>query len=237
MNVKADVRSGLRAEGFRFVAGADFLLEATCAQAMDALRDGWGDLPVDPYLPRGATYRRRRHARFLMDHDGGVRHDAAPGYFQSLDVNRLAGGVVRYFASLDGEQVRNHFLRGLMRSNAMLFATCSGAPPAYWTVNVHLVRTTASPGFVGLPSPEGLHRDGFDFIAVHHMSRRNVTGGRTEIRSTDGTLLAHRTFTHPLDSLYADDARVLHDVTPLVWDGHGGGGFRDMLLMSYEAGK
>ncbi|MGR4883368.1 2OG-Fe dioxygenase family protein [Streptomyces sp. LARHCF249] len=236
MNVKADIPNGVRSGGFMFVDGADFLLDDACARALDVLCGAWSELPPDPYLPRGAAYRQRRHARFLLHDDGGIQQDDAAGYFQSVEANRLAGGVVRYFAPFEEEQARNRFLHGLMYRNAALFTSCRRTPPARWTINVHMMRTTASPGTVGFPSPEGVHRDGFDFIAVHHVSQKNISGGCTEIRSTGGVLLTRRTLTRPLDTLYADDARVLHDVTPVVWDGRGGSGHRDMLLMSYEAG-
>ncbi|MFI9297034.1 2OG-Fe dioxygenase family protein [Streptomyces gardneri] len=55
--------------------------------------------------------------------------------------------------------------------------------------------------------------------------------------AADGPLLAATTFRLPLDSLYAEDARVLHDVTPVSVAVPAASGHRDMLLMSFKAGE
>ncbi|MFG1885714.1 2OG-Fe dioxygenase family protein [Micromonospora sp. NPDC049102] len=44
-------------------------------------------------------------------------------------------------------------------------------------------------GGTASPSPEGVHRDGFDFIALHHIGRQGVTGGTTSPYDHDGSLV------------------------------------------------
>ncbi|WP_330461999.1 2OG-Fe dioxygenase family protein [Streptomyces sp. NBC_00820] len=234
IEVTADVAHQIGARGFHFVGGSRFRLDSAHARSLADFARAWRELPTDRYLPDGAVYRRRRHARFLLDtRTGALTRDTAGGYLQSKEANPLTGGMVRHFAPLLDDQAENRFLRGLVRANAEIFGRCARTVPEVWSVEVHVIRVVTSGGTATLPSPEGRHRDGFDYIALHHMDRENVVGGASEVYDPGGSLLVRRTYTARLDSLYADDARVLHDVTPVLPRDDGLPGHRDMLLTSY----
>jgi hypothetical protein len=236
LRLTADVVSAIAADGFLLVDGADFELDEACGLALEEFSRAWLELPVDRYLPDGASYRRRRHARFLLNtEDGTLRRVPAAGYVQSAEANPLIGGKVRRFDPFSDEQADNAFLHSIIRRNAEIFGACAATVPTTWEIDAHLIRVTAGTGTVGHPSPEGRHRDGFDYIALHHIGRENVTGGCTEIYDHGGVLLARRVLTGRLDSVYADDARILHDVTAVGLGPDGSTGRRDMLLMSFTA--
>ena len=65
----------------------------------------------------------------------------------------------------------------------------------------------------GRPTPEGLHRDGVDYVLVLLIDRENIESGTTTIHDRDGGLLGSFTLTHALDAALVDDARVFHGVT------------------------
>ncbi|MFJ3900855.1 2OG-Fe dioxygenase family protein [Streptomyces sp. NPDC090025] len=220
--------------GYRLVEGGEFVLDGAAARAFAEFRGAWDDLALDAYLPGGASYRWRRHAKFLVTAAAGPSRLHGTGYRQTAEANPLLGGRVRELAPFRDAQATNPFFVALVRHDAALFDACAGpSAPSAWEVDAHLVRVTARPGTPGRPSPEGRHRDGFDYIALHHVARHNVTGGHTSLHTPSGELLAERTFTAPLDTLYAEDARILHDVTPLAPGPEPGPGHRDMLLMSF----
>lgn len=236
LRLTADVVGAVAADGFLLVDGVDFRMDVACARALEEFARAWLDLPPDRYLPDGASYRRRRHARFLLDTGCGVlRRVPDAGYFQTVQANPLVGGIIRRFDPFSDEQAGNLFLHSIIRCNAEMFGACSRPVPTVWEIDAHQIRITAGAGTVGQPSPEGRHRDGFDYIALHHIGRENVTGGCTEIFDNDGALLARRVLTGRLDSVYADDARILHDVTAVALGPDGPTGHRDMLLMSFTA--
>lgn len=120
----------------------------------------------------------------------------------------------------------------LLHHNVRLFEQVSQLGPSDWNIEVHFVRVTGDPDEAGLPSPEGPHRDGFDYIALHHMKRDNVCGGVTTIYGREGEFLEEFEMRHTLDTLYAQDDRILHDVSPV--HGARGRGYRDVLLTSYN---
>jgi hypothetical protein len=92
---------------------------------------------------------------------------------------------------------------------------------------------SAPPRAVGRPSPEGVHRDGFPFISIHLIGLRDVrVGGVTHLVRPSGEPVATHRISQPLDSVYLDDAALLHVVTPIV--AGTGVAHRDVLLMSYR---
>ena len=53
-------------------------------------------------------------------------------------------------------------------------------PPA-WHVEIHQFRIEARSGQDGQPTPEGMHRDGVDWVLVLLVSRVNIASGETSI--------------------------------------------------------
>ena len=64
---------------------------------------------------------------------------------------------------------------GLARS--ALFERLAGA--VAWHVELHQFRIEALPGMPGMPTPEGMHRDGVDYVLVLLVSRSNIGSGTT----------------------------------------------------------
>ncbi|MFY1616612.1 2OG-Fe dioxygenase family protein [Micromonospora sp. WMMD736] len=226
-----DVRRRVREVGYAFVPSSAFRVPETRQAALENLLAAWSTLPLDPYL-RGGTYRRRRHGVYRCDPQ---RDEVMPveqrGYFQSSEHNPFAGGTERTFAALPTEVATNPLLLDLLRFDAWLFAPLATAAGDGFLAHVHLVRVTAD-NQPGRPSPEGVHRDGFDFIALHHIGRQGVTGGATSLYDHDGSPVEQQTLSGRFASLYADDRRLRHNVSDLVAD-NPAGGHRDMLLTSY----
>ena len=88
-------------------------------------------------------------------------------------------------------------------------------PPA-WHVEIHQFRIEARPALAGKPTPEGMHRDGVDWVLVLLVSRVNIASGETTIADLGEAPLGSFTLTDPLDSAVTDDNRVFHGVTPVT---------------------
>jgi 2OG-Fe dioxygenase len=82
-------------------------------------------------------------------------------------------------------------------------------------VELHQFRIEASAGQVGEPTPEGLHRDGVDWVLVALVNRTNVESGVTSIYGMDHRHLGDFTLTDPLDAVFLRDNRVFHGVTTI----------------------
>src|SRR5204863_496421 len=71
-------------------------------------------------------------------------------------------------------------------------------------------------GAAGHPRPEGVHRDGVDFVLVLLINRKNIVSGTTTVYTAEGHPLGSFTLTDPLDAALVDDNRVAHGVTPVT---------------------
>jgi hypothetical protein len=105
-------------------------------------------------------------------------------------------------------------------------------PVERWYIEAHQFRIDASDG-IGRPTPEGAHRDGVDFVAIVLAGRRNVRGGETRVFDAHGSAGVRFTMSEPWTALLLDDARVIHETTPIQADDENP--VRDTLVLTYRA--
>ncbi len=227
----AGLDDALRGRGHAVLspAGLCELLGASRAE-LDALRPSWNDLPPDTHLRDGGRYRRRRHACFVVE-GGAVRQAPHRAHWQPLEYNALHGGLERWFEPMRAELVAQPVWARLL---AALGARCSALRGAQtWFVEAHQFRIDTTDG-IGRPTPEGAHRDGVDVVAVLLVDRQGVKGGETRVFEADGPAGLRFTLTEPWTTLLLDDARVIHESTPIQPLAQGG--HRDTLVLTFRSG-
>jgi len=233
------VHAAIERQGFAFVEGAamrDLLAPYGTLHDWSAFADSWNRLELDTYMADGGRYRRRRHATYEARRDGAVMRQPHQPHFQALDYNPLNGGVARWFEPVeagigDGSSMTTilGFCRGLFESLA--------ADTPSWHVEAHQFRIEARSGEQGRPTPEGLHRDGVDYVLVLLINRQNIARGVTSINGLDGTALGHFTLTDPLDAALVDDTRVAHGVTAVEPIDPSLPAYRDVLVVTFRKEK
>jgi hypothetical protein len=201
--------------------------------AFDALSASWSRLPPDGYLRDGGAYRHRRHASYVLDLPAGNLH-AAPhrAHWQPTDYNALHGGIERWFEPVEPGVARQPAWQGVVSALGRLFAAACGGVDR-WYVEAHQFRIDTAQG-IGRPTPEGAHRDGVDFVAVILVARHDVRGGETRVFETDGPRGVRFTLIEPWTALLLDDARVIHETTPI--QPGASAGWRDTLVLTYRRG-
>jgi len=107
-------------------------------------------------------------------------------------------------------------------------------PGVKWRVEVHQFRIEAQGLQAGKPTPEGMHRDGVDYVLVLLVTRRNIASGTTTIHALDHHELGSFTLTDPLDAALVDDARVFHGVTPVEPVDATQPAYRDVLVVTFK---
>ncbi|TPG48731.1 hypothetical protein EAH75_09880 [Rhodanobacter glycinis] len=226
----------LQRDGFAFVT-ADImrsLLQAPMLTDWPAFAASWSDLAPDSYLAASGRHRRRRHATFAADADGEVQRQPHQPHYQSLQYNHLQGDIQRWF-----EPVLPVIAEGASLRRILDFCRdCFGAlAPAtrHWHVEVHQFRIEARADEAGEPTPEGVHRDGVDYVLVLLIDRENIESGTTTIHAHDGSLLGSFTLTHALDAALVDDARVFHGVTSVKPLDPARPAHRDVLVVTFKA--
>jgi hypothetical protein len=104
-----------------------------------------------------------------------------------------------------------------------------------WRVEVHQFRIESRAGQSGQPTPEGMHRDGVDFVLAMLIERSNVAEGVSTISEPDGTPLVRTQLAERFDSMVLDDARVRHGVSPIQALDPACPAFRDVLVVTLAA--
>ncbi len=199
--------------------------------ALSALAPYWNDLPPDRHLRDGGRYRRRRHGCFVVDGDG-VRQAPPRPHFQPVAYNALHGGIERWFDPLDPTMIARPAWTRLLVGIGRRASALAGEQP--WFVEAHPFRIDTSDG-IGRPTPEGAHRDGVDLVAVILVGRHGVKSGETRVFEADGPRGVRFTLRAPWTAMLLDDARVIHETTPIQPLDAATPGFRDTLVLTYRA--
>ena len=233
----ATLHARLQRDGFAFATGEAMrqLLEAQ--RGLDdwaAFAASWNDLAPDAYLAARGRHRRRRHAVFCAEAGGDVRREPHQPHYQSLKYNPLQGDIERWFEPVLPAIADGASLRTILAFSRDIFGALAPAVPR-WHIEVHQFRIEARAGEAGEPTPEGVHRDGVDYVLVLLVERSNIERGTTTIHAHDGTELGSFTLTHPLDAALVDDARVCHGVTPVVPRDPQLPAHRDVLVVTFRA--
>jgi hypothetical protein len=257
----AAVHDAIERQGFAFVHSdemADLLSSAGKLSDWNEFAASWNDLALDTCMADGGRYRRRRHAAYGTEADGPVLRKPHQPHYQSRDYNALNGGVERWFepvvASVGGGETlgtildcTRRFFESLTPGPGSATASAFAAAPAdspkprrrrsgarrRWHVEVHQFRIEAREGQPGQPSPEGIHRDGVDYVLVLLINRVNVRSATTTVHALDGRTLGSFTLSAPLDAAFLDDRRVAHGVTAVEPLDEAQSAYRDVLVVTW----
>ena len=215
-----------------------------CLQQFGELGDwaafsaSWDGLALDTYLIAHGRYRRRRHAIFVAagnpaDAGATLVRAAHQPHFQSREYNPLQGDIERWFEPIEPAIGNGPSLTTVLRFCHRLFGGMSPDVTS-WRIEVHQFRIEARDGEPGQPTPEGVHRDGVDYVLVLMIRRTNIAQGTTTIHARGGALLGSFTLSDPFDAALVDDARVFHGVTAVEPIDASKPAHRDVLVVTFK---
>jgi hypothetical protein len=231
----ADLQASIARDAFVFVQGGTMkasLEQFGTLSDWPAFADSWNDLSIDTYMADGGRYRRRRHAVFGAESSGSLRRLEHQPHYQSIDYNPIHGGVARWFDPISDGVAGGESLTTILKFCAGVFGGLAPRTMS-WKVEVHQFRIEARSGEEGRPTPEGLHRDGVDYVLVLLIDRKNIASGTTSVHALDGRTLGNFTLTHPLDAALLEDRRVSHGVTPVAAVDPNQAASRDVLVVTF----
>lgn len=226
------VTEQLRAHGYAVLQPQDVAAWLGCGlEALLDLNPTWEALPADEFLKDGGRYRFRRHACFSVT---GTEVTQVPhrAHWQPVKYNALHGGMERWFApmteAVTQQRVWLQLVGKLAQLSQQLFAQDPEAP---CFVEAHQFRIDTANG-IGRPTPEGAHRDGVDLVAVFLVGRHGIKGGETRVFEATGPSGLRFTLTEPWSLLLLDDARMIHESTPIQPLSDAQPGARDTLVVT-----
>ncbi len=200
-----------------------FTLRKVNSIKLEGFKPFFNDLPVDPYIK--GNYRLRRLSRFIASKDSVIK--LPHGYFfQPAEYNPLVGNIKREYAELDDALIELDIFKNLV----LAFSdSCKLHPEA--EIGVHQIRITCSLDNSGNPAPEGIHRDGTNFIGIFSVDRENVQGGETHLYVNRKEHPVFSKVLNPGELLLVNDHEFFHFTTsiePLVE----AKGIRDVFVLT-----
>lgn len=223
----------LKTRGYAILDASSVCAWSGCSlDELNQMKASWNEMPVDQYLKDGGKYRKRRHSSFTYSDDSLnlVPHRA---HWQPLTYNALHGGMTRWFEPMPSSVVALPAWKKLL----VAFAKCANQlhPNTVQCIEAHQFRIEAIEGGIGRPTPEGAHRDGVDLVAVFMVGRQGIKGGETRVFDASGSSGERFTLQDPWSLLLLDDAKVVHESTPI--QPLETSGFRDTLVLTSKAGR
>ncbi len=233
-----EVITRLDQDDFLFVDSSEVIamlseMAAVSIGADQVFLDSWNQLEQDQYMADRGKYRKRRHATYAIQGSGepAALMPYQPHY-QTVDYNPLNGGVARYFAPILDDLHQSQMLSALLDFGNRVFSQLSGNP--LWHIELHQFRIEARDGRLGKPTPEGVHRDGVDFVIVVMIKRINIESGATTIYDLNNKLVGEFMLRDPFDLVLVNDRKLFHGVTPITQLDADSEAFRDVLVITFK---
>ena len=184
-------------------------LEQISQWGVSTVRDSFNRLPTTDH--RDGQYRLRRYSKIKLcdtDHSKYMKMESE-AFNQSTHYNQFQGGVDRKFEDIEDEIVES----GGMVEMCDVFLKSSGFSDDH-EIEIHQMRIVARNELTPV-SPEGVHQDGYRFIAMVGINRYNITGGNLLVCKTyEGKPIVD----FPLESgemIMLDDRAMWHDATQI----------------------
>ncbi len=229
------IREDLETNGYSLVRATELSIPDDLRQEWLSLSIDYADLPLDEYLPNNGKYRFRRYGRFnFVPSNEELTRLPHRDYFQDTNINQVTGGITRKFAPLHDTTFDNPFLHELIRFDFRHLPVSEDMMQIPWEVQVHLMRITASSGQEGHPTPEGIHKDGANFVTVHLAELVNADGGEVSIYDNDKNLLSTHRLNQIMDFYVFNDQMLWHSADPITPKNEAHQAIRSILTFDYH---
>lgn len=235
---QSELISIMNTAGFSFVSSQQ-LQAYLLAQSEYAMEDwqqfaaSWNDMPLDQYMADGGRYRRRRYATLSAENGTSpIKLEPHQPHYQSTEYNQLNGGIARIFEPIMPEVMTGATMQNVLKFAQKIFSALK--PDAVWHIECHQFRIEANQSEAGKPTPEGVHRDGVDYVLVMMVHRENISSGTTTMHDIEENTLDSFTLTQPFDAAIVDDRRRMHGVTPIIPLAPDKPAYRDVLVLTFR---
>ena len=184
-------------------------LENISFHAVDSVKDSFNRLPHTSHLD--GSYRLRRYSRIRMGEQPEIDETcdyiklSQKPFNQSEDYNKHQGGMSRLFEDIEDDVIVSLGMREMCDK----FLKASGFEYDN-VIEVHQMRIITT-GEKTPVSPEGVHQDGYDFIAIIGIERYNISGGQAFVHRTYGGKAIFESSLKSGEMLMINDKKLWHN--------------------------
>jgi len=234
---KKSISEELESQGYSVLQGLsvkspswDTLLHSP-QENLSSFHQTWNDLPADNFLSDGGHYRFRRYSVFNWSKDKKLTLLPHEPHFQSTYRNDMNGGINRDYEAFKPSTINNPLLDNIIQFSV---DKISFGGEKEWRIQAHQFRIQANADEAGQPTPEGVHRDGADFILIMVLDRHNIAGGVNHIYDDAKRLVFGGILENSGDAVLIDDRKVWHGVSEVYPLDDSKPAYRDVLVLTFH---
>jgi hypothetical protein len=196
-------------------------------------KKSWDNLWLDTFMRDGGKYRYRRYSVFTWRSQFNklIIEEKQPHY-QSLDYNHLNGDIDRHFELFEDLTISNPIFNNIMTFCLLVLSNIHKNQD--WHIEAHQHRIVAQHGQIGLPTPEGIHQDGRDYVMIMFIGKKGIKGGKTTIYDNNQKPLLNLTLKNPSETILLNDRQMMHGVSPIKLCRNSFEGTRDVLVITFQ---
>ena len=177
-------------------------------------------------------YRYRRYSVFTWNsHLRRLVIEEKQPHYQTIGYNSLNGDIERDFELFEESTIHNNIFNNIMSFCITVLDQIHRDED--WHIEAHQYRIVARNLEKGLPTPEGIHRDGRDYVMMMFIGKEKIKGGETTIYDLNNSPLFSCTLKHPSETIFVNDDMVMHGVSPIEPSNELLIGKRDMLIITF----
>lgn len=196
-------------------------------------KNSWNNLTQDQHMKDGGSYRYRRYSVLSWDaNQERIIMEPHQPHYQTLDYNTLNGGVFREFDPFEPHIVQNKCFEAILDFSVNCINQLT-QHSTHWHIEAHQFRIVCDGKRAGNPTPEGIHRDGRDFVLIMFIDRKNVKGGKTTLYDLDKNALKDYTMSYPSEIIMLNNHKLYHDVSAIEPHNPNEQSHRDVLVITF----
>lgn len=192
----------------------------------DQLYQSFGEMRDDDYLKTSFNFRKRCYSTGKIIDNIFSWNKESSGFLQDKTINNYVGGISRNYNPIASNIKDDVYQKVILSAYSQL-------PPADYDVGVHQIRIIANTDNQGIPTPEGIHQDGFDYVTVTCVNVNNMSGGISVLLDAqDYTKVEFEGILYPGMQIVFSDKTFAHytsNITPIV----PGEAFRDVIVTTF----
>jgi len=234
---KKNISRELESQGYSVLQGLsvsntswDAVLQ-TSKSDFQRFYESWNDLPEDNFLSDGGHYRFRRYSVFNWSENKSLVLLPHEPHYQSTYRNNMNGGIYREYEAFKKSTINNPLLKSIIQ---FIAKKIHFSIEKEWRIQAHQFRIQANADEAGQPAPEGIHRDGADFILIMVLNRHNITGGVNHIYDDAKRLIFGGILENTGDAVLLDDNKVWHGVSEVYPLDDKLPAYRDVLVLTFH---
>ena len=206
-------------------------------EAVNSLSDSFNRLSRTEH--KDGKYRLRRYSVIELrtsfwntKEEAVIKRLDHRAFTQSEDYNKHQGGMVRDFEEIEESTLQSEGMKEIClvfkRSNDLIDGQ---------EIEIHQMRVLAQGDGRAQVSPEGIHQDGYDYIAMVGINRYNIFGGELLAYEMGPKGVGHKNtpfLTYTLDEgemILLDDRKLWHDANPIIVGGESETGHGDWFIL------